>query len=484
LNENLLDPIKRLSDWALTTGREYQSPQTKFIHYFYGRISTEKADTIPVYDNVLFVLALLRSRSVEAIQEAKQLLRHLLAFQIQTADFYRGSFPIYLHHYPDCQDPTVALRLLAPFYWILKQFGHILGSELKQLLEQAIQLALDFCLKSHLEKPFSYPLAVRLAAAQIAYGRNSLEVLDPLVSQQLTHWHTTSQLSDILVGLQMVFSDLTMSPWQPLWERMAQTWHAATGSYMGPQIREWEVEGEPKPALYDLYCGYFSGQFSTRVEKHEIFQLQAVLIQPTPNRFPVVSEMTESQGDYKQQQWKTFLCPTHAYTLFDKNHLPNPSLDKTWTPFRFAWGNLQKMFSLVCQGGQCEQVSVTQEDQTIQLIFDLNESIPDEISHKERVIEFFVNYAPHVKFTINGQFANTFKFDQVVQLTLGPFKFDMQWKLLVGEGDFFGHWMYGNRPSQIEQEGNHLQAHDWTFFLRSLRRKGHCRIQVLLERKE
>ena len=483
MNEISVDPLKRLNEWALITGRKYQSPQTKFIHYFYGRVSPDKADTIPLYDNALFVLALLRSRTIEAIQEAKQLLRHLLAFQIQTEGDQQGSFPIYLHHYPECQDPSVALRLLTPFYWIIKQFGHILGSDLKQQLEQAIDLALEFCLRSHQQKPFPYPLAIRLAAFQVAYGRASSPILDDLAHQQLTAWHTTTQLVDILVGLQMAVTELSTSIWQPLWERMIQTWHIPTGSYMGPHIREWDIDGEPKPALYDLYGGYFSGQFSTRAEKHDIFQLQSVLIQPTTDRFPHSFPLM-SQSDYKQQHWEACLYPTYTYTLLDKNHAPNPSLDKTWTPFRFVWGDLKKMFSFVCQGGSCEKVEVTQNGQNIQLIFELDDLQIDEASHKERVIEFFVSYAPQVHFTINDQFANTFKFGQVLQLALGPFKFEMQWNLLSGEGDFFGHWMYGNRHSHIDQDNNHLQAHDWTLFLRSLRRTGHCRIQVLIDRKE
>lgn len=483
MNENASDPIRRLNEWALTTGRNYQSTQTKFIHYFHGPFSEEKSDTIPLYENTLFVLALFRSRLMENMQEAKQLLCHLLAFQIQTPLSFKGSFPLYLHHYPNCQDFAVTLKILTPFYWILKQFGSILGNELKHQLEQAIQLALEFCLKIHEEKPFSYPLAVRLAACQIAFKKNSSEIFNPLILQQLTSWHTTSHLSDILVGLQMIVPELSQSPWQPLWQRIEETWHRQTASYMGPHIREWEEQGEAKATLYDLYAGYFSNQFSSRAEQQNIFQLQGVLVQPTADRFSFV-EKRRARGEYKQQNWQTFLYPNYAYTLFEKNHLPNPSLDKTWTTFRFVWGDLKKMFSFVCQGGQGEKVQVKQKDETFELIFDLNHSLLEEMNHKEKVVEFFISCTSDVQFKLNDQLTNTFKLDQLLQLNLGPFKFTMQWKLLSGKGDFFGHWMYGNRPSQLDQEGSFAKAQDWTFFLRSLRHQEDCRIQVLLEREK
>jgi len=482
LNENLIDPIKRLSEWALITGRHYQSEQTGDVHYFYGQTSSGPAQTIPIYENVCFVLALLRSRLVEAIQEAKQRLRHLLAFQIQTSDRGQGSFPIYLHQFPDYQDPSISVRVLAPFYWILKQFGHVLGHDLRQQIEQAVQQALEFSLKIHEQKPFPYFLTIRLVAAQVAFGKVSIEQLDKLAIDQLEGWHTTSQLADLLVGLQMVIPQLSASPWHPLWHFMNQTWHLPTGSYLGSHIREWEKGDQPQATLYDLFCGYFAGHFSKRAEQPEIFQLQGILIQPTTDRFETLTFPLLVKGHYKQQQWQSHLFPTFAYNLLEKQKVIHPAWDKTWTPFYFVWGDRQKSFSLVCQGGRYEKADVQQDDQQICLIFDLKEDNHNENVHKEKEVEFFLTYQSNVRLLVDGRVANTFSLNQPVILDLGTFKLQMQWTLLEGKGDFLGHWMRCHRPSQLVEENR--ESADWTFYLRALRREGPCRLQVRLVRQD
>src|SRR3569832_1741282 len=78
---------------ALRAGRARQSPQTGFVHHSYENLE-RSAETIPVYENFCFALALFRTKTVENVLEAKNLLERLLAFQ--TAEW----FPLFLHDYP------------------------------------------------------------------------------------------------------------------------------------------------------------------------------------------------------------------------------------------------------------------------------------------------------------------------------------------------------------------------------------------------
>jgi hypothetical protein len=485
------DLSKALSDWALSAGRYLQSEQTGYVHDYYGE-TEQRAQTIPLVENALFALALLRSRLVEQIQEGKVLLKGLLAFQnLEEGDSY-GNFPIYLHAYPICKDLTLGLQLLAPFYWILKQFGHVLGLDLRHQLEKAAHLALEHSLRLHTIKPFPYSIAVRLAAAQFSFGslweqlewqQEGNKQLEQLAQRQLEGWYTTTHLGDLLVGLQMAYPSLANSQWNQLWHRMEQTWHHQMGCYMGPYIREWQEREEPQTNLYDLFGGYFARQFSQRAILLRPYHLYGALIQPSPDRFDINSSSScLVEGRLKQQAWQTVHTAEWAYTVLEKKEPYHPSVDKTYTPFRLIWGDRHRVHSLVCQGGCYEKVEYNLEKQAIQLVFDLRDNQAIEESNQKREIEFFVDFHPNILFTLNGHTTMTFELGQKITLSLGKHQLSLVFDLLQGEGTFLGHVMRSNRPSQAAHKGGRksFQAYDWTFFLRTIRRQGPCRIRASL----
>ncbi len=489
------DLAKMLNEWALAAGHKMKSKQTSYLHYHSSEDHFEaRHDTIPVLENTLFALALLRSRLVESVQEAKGLLKRLLPFQTQQEGEAKGQFPLYLHEYPSYHNWFASLPLLTPFYWILKQFGPILGSDLKRELEQATILALEGCLRHHRSSPFPYPKAIRLAAAQGAFGslwersawkEEGQQQLDQLSQTQLEGWTNTEQLAELLIGLQMVYPSLRHSPWRELWQRMEQTWHQPTGTYVGPCVREWQEGEEPRPHLYDLYAGYFSRQFSHRATLLRPYHLHGVLIQPSSDRFLPFSSPFFVKGKMKGQEWLTSAHPSWAYTVLEKKEGANPAIDKTYTPFRLIWGDLREVHSLVCQGGHYEKVKYVIEEETLHLLFTLGGESDQEgeererKERKEREIEFFVNFHPDVRLTLGDHSINTFELGQSLALSLGPHSLSVLFSLVEGEGDFFGHLMQGNRPSQVShKEVRHHQAYDWTFFLRTIRRQGACQIRV------
>ncbi|MCB1110587.1 MAG: hypothetical protein KDK64_06355 [Chlamydiia bacterium] len=110
---------RELTDLALQAGRRYQSPHTGLIHY-------PTLDRIPLYQNFCFCLALFRSLVGEQVQEGKERLNHLLAFQKE------GLFPTYLHEYPQV---SPFARCSFPLKLIEKHFGAILGDELREKLK-------------------------------------------------------------------------------------------------------------------------------------------------------------------------------------------------------------------------------------------------------------------------------------------------------------------------------------------------------------
>jgi hypothetical protein len=122
--EELKKQIK-LTDLALAAGRKRRSLRTRFVH---------DEETIPLYENFCFALALFRQRTADCITEGKELIEKLLPFQ--GAD---GNFPVYLHDYPRCFDFHMGLRIAPILVYLLRLYGSVLG-ELKGKIEQALSL--------------------------------------------------------------------------------------------------------------------------------------------------------------------------------------------------------------------------------------------------------------------------------------------------------------------------------------------------------
>jgi len=121
------DLIRQLVNLAVNSGRSLQSSQTGFVHHCYRQLDYMSHDTIPLYENFLFALALMRERTAESFAEAKTLIDKLLYFQESEA----GNFPVYIHEYPLCKDRNLAAQLLPVFYWILRTFPSALGQSLR-----------------------------------------------------------------------------------------------------------------------------------------------------------------------------------------------------------------------------------------------------------------------------------------------------------------------------------------------------------------
>ena len=265
------DPTRQLYEFGVGAGRSKQSPQTNFVHFCYQSQDEEEHDTIPVYENVLFANALIRSRTAENVQEAKVILSKLLKFQNKDEGMWKGNFPIYLHDYPECKDRFVSTHLLAPFYWMLRQFSTVLGSELTQQLKASAKVALDHSLGTHEHKPAPFHIAMKIAAGQKAFGdlfqnpemvKRGEKLLEELKKQseepEFGTWYSPPYLADMFIALQMAYPKIQESPWINVWNKASETWHAQSCHYIGPGIRDFQRENEADVTLYDYFLGYFS----------------------------------------------------------------------------------------------------------------------------------------------------------------------------------------------------------------------------------
>lgn len=114
-------------DLAIKAGRVRQSPQTGFVHHSYEN-PQRGSETIPVFENFCFALALFRTKVSENVLEGKALLEKLFAFQTATG------FPVYLHEYPAAKSERLQNKLSMVAQFLLRDFSLVLGENLRTKL--------------------------------------------------------------------------------------------------------------------------------------------------------------------------------------------------------------------------------------------------------------------------------------------------------------------------------------------------------------
>jgi hypothetical protein len=479
--------IRQLIDLALSSARQLQSKQTGYLHYCYHPIEEERYDTIPILENFLFSLLLLRTRTVENVLEAKEMIERLLHFQSQT-----GNFPVYLHEFPQCHDRLIGLPLLPALYWIAKDFGQVLGKELFEKIALAATALLNICLNEFEDQTLPYALSIRLAASLKGFGElykredwiilgNSL--LEKLQEQGKNNcsqtWNSSLQIAETLTALQMVYPSIENSPWDYFWGYLGDTWHHRSCCYAGAPLKELQEKEEPHPNLYDLYLGYLSGSYSSRALLHHPYHLHAALIQPCEDPLPVITYPLTLQGMVNDQEWFLYQDSDFAIALTAKPNPLNSASDKGFHYLRIVWGDHERTHTFVSQGGNSSLVKFKRDKEKIELYFTLNEEMAHEQKEKNREVAFYYDLQEGAKTTVNGLRATTFLLGDLLNFSSGPFALSLKFSLMQGMGHFFGHLMPGNRPGQLDLKGkNRFQAFDNQIFLRSVSRNGPCTIKA------
>ena len=356
-----------------------KSKQTGFIHYNYHSKDGEH-HTIPSIENACHILELFRSRQADQLYEAKFLLNKLLQFQAPS-----GNFPIYLHDYPECYDPSVGFYMLAPLFYILKEFKTIAGSNLQNNFDRLIK----YC------KTCKDAKEEHLAILDAALNRP----VKPFDSAHASRW------GDYLIAYSMQESKLSLTP-------LAKRWDHKNQHFLG--LREHQLQKQVQPTLLDSFLTNASHPRQSLTKAIELVAPNSSSLIYTPNHTPQVSSKT-----FHLMRWDHLVCQTSQHHAICSGEL---DIDFTYT----------------------EKLPVRDED------------------HME--LKFFY---PH-----DGakQKATTFQLNELV--SVGPFT--ICFKVLEGEGKFYGHIARVNRPAQKDLS----KAYDWQIGLRTVKRKEHLKLRV------
>jgi hypothetical protein len=479
VKEGHTDILRKGVSYAVEAGRKMQSPTTGFIHHCYNK-EEDSWHTIPTIENALFVLALFRTRTVDNIQEGKGILQKILAFQSEA-----GNFPVYLHEYPQCLYPLLPIRLLPIFNWILKHYHHVIGAELRVKLQESQYNLLRYCLQYEKKSQIAYHSRTLLAGALVAYGKQVPESdflvegerLWKVLRQEIDFkaWNTPRCLGDILTGIQMAFSDMKDALGDEFVQHLSKTWNGESGAFVGPPIKEYYYEKSHELTLYELFMSYLTKtDFNKKhMESANLATvMQTALIHPWKECtiIPVVN--AKESGEYNGNAWQQISLGGYSIATCDisEGRLSEDGLHA----LRVSWdGN-----NIICPRGKYSVESVLHSDR-LEMFFTLPEDIDFDNNRHCSEIGIYCHLSDSLNLKVDNAKATTFQLGE--QLTLEDDKLitRVAFHLEDGEGDFFGHMMRGNRPSQLKAKGpNRFSAYDSMIVLRTVRRSKNCRIKM------
>jgi hypothetical protein len=82
-------------------------------------------------------------------------------------------------------------------------------------------------------------------------------------------------------------------------------------------------------------------------------------------------------------------------------------------------------------------------------------------------VKFYLQRSKNLKIFVNENFANTFQLNEQVQVHFFNKKIQIEFSLIDGGGDFWGHIFFSDQPTN-----------DWMIGLRTIRRDLSCRIRA------
>lgn len=487
-----MEIMRQLIDMAVSSGRKRQSSQTGFVHHFYHQQEEDVHLTIPLIENFLFALALLKTRTIENITEAKSIVERLLHFQNkEIGGIAFGNFPIYIHEFPVCNDRFTGLQIGVIIYWTLKQFSSVLGSDLKKRLEETLTFILQHAIKTHSEKAATYPNAIKIACLLSAAGdilqrqdfvKEGVLQLEKLRGESdRIEWCCPATMGTMLSSLLMVYPRLSASPWIDFWEHLNITWHRHTCTYVGPAMKEWQSGEEPQVTLYDLFMGYLQGGLSKRIKQEGIVHLEAALISAMEDTLEELQYPLQQEWSNGSQKYCLYQSKLMAFCFIENHQKVNPISIKGYHPLRFVWGSSERVHTFVCQGGNVRTLECIRNPQGVDLVFELGDVMKFEDREGCRETIFFMDVHDDVEMLISGQKATTFSLGEELTIQSGEFKLSLIFHLQEGDGRFLGHRMLGNRPSQLMTKGKQrYQAYDWQIFMRTIQRSDLCIVRASL----
>ena len=305
-----MDLHRQYIEKALRDIRPYCSPQTGLLHLHPDIYSGVVAQAAPTYENFLFVLLLLRKKTVESAQAAKVLLDRLLHFQnLDPGSDQYGNFPALLTDYPSCRDWHLPVSLCLVVTAIRTGFDAILGEDCKRRLHVCHQ-ALFACVQQNQKKCHLSSWAAFVVALQrvlLNPPSESSSVLKALTesTQQFVadrEWLNPEAFGKVLAAVSHLQCGALSIP-ASLLGCARHMWSPDASTYAGPALGVFQFGDVPATTLFDCVMSlYFTIPLKERPWPYRT-SLELALVNPPETAYASSQEPLQWGDDKPFAMW-------------------------------------------------------------------------------------------------------------------------------------------------------------------------------------
>lgn len=379
---------------AIEYARSRQSSLTTMIHL--SHVSPHSWETIPIFENLCFVIALFRSHVMANTLEGRELLDKILAFQISAGE-HTGLFPRYVHEYPGVQRKGYLISIALALYRLKRHHAQVLHVELQQALSRAIGRLIE----ALQEQTWMDSISVLLRVMQGELpDRESLLALRPRSIRECIY---------LLHITQILFMQEHPNATE-MFQHLTSHWSSQMNAYIGPLEKEWYLCGEEPISLFHYFMHTITG--TKRQIAPGLVHLHASLLYSSEkylreNLPTCAQKLPNLHANWKIQQTGKFLwqmCTQLPEQVCRGFHL-----------FRILWVD-GVVYSMVCQ----QLVSMT-----YQRIDEIESTITFE-EIPEYGLEIHFRKTKNAKIYSNGKRATCFSTGEWITIDTGNSKLALQ----------------------------------------------------------
>lgn len=451
------DLQRQCIELALASGKKYCHSDTRFITLQNPSLE----GFIPLYENFLYALALLRSKTQENILETRALLERLFYFQHPDA---LGNFPLFIHEFPHARDHMQAVRILAVLVWIQRDFTTVLGASCGVKLKTAMSALVSFVQRHIHDEPREHPLPI-WARCKIACVLDACGVDVPC--PDLTCQTELKTYGDPVMLGEMI-SAYHLSPkkadWSSFWRYLASCWHDPSKSYVGPAFKVVCDGFGAEVSPFDYYMGSLFGGLGKKADAPQLAALSCALIPQNQGHLREDQSLLlplprPLAGHNTRFAWNLLQTPLWAVATLSGEVQPEQSYG--FFPLRLV----TPKHTLALQMHHAKVTEITYDEHCLQVIVDVHESAFYEDKEKSKVLSLYFDDTPDSSVMVSGQMATCFTIDEPVTICLGDVSLQVCFE---AEGQYVGHIARGNRHGQKRTTPS-TQSFDTHVFVRALR---------------
>lgn len=412
---------------SLRYARSRQSALTTMIHW--SHVNPDSWETIPTFENLCFVIALFRSRTVANTLEGRQLLEKILAFQITSGDNI-GLFPRYIHEYPNLQQRGYLISIVVALALLKSHHMQILHTELQQRLRRSIENLMEALEKQSWMDSISILL-------QIIQGK--LPSCDACLALRPT---SVRECTYLLYIVQFLFLQESSHAGE-VFHHLTSYWSTEMKSYMGPLEKEYCLRGEEVVSLFH----YFMIQITNSSFEIPLgmVHLYSSLLYPleyapeTLDKLPLLHEHwnIKQSGGFLWQ-----MC----------NELPE-QIGRGFHLFRILWQD-EIVHSMVCQ-------------QRIPMTYSKIDEVESELTFEdlpEHGLELYFRKTKNTKIYSKGKRATCFHTGEWITIHTGNTKIALQFTTSDNASGVASLSMH-HRPAELHPNFSNI---DWRLSIRIL----------------